>query len=165
MVELRRAVSRPLEPPREAATGHGLPARNVPSAAAGPRAQKQAPAATGPGSPSAVVAAASEAASGELAEESVSQYRLAVARQARQFRHYPEALQAQGMAGEVVVGVVAAVGDGGPHVRLERSSGHARLDEAVVAMIAQAVRLTPWPSEWQRRPVRATVPVHVSRLD
>lgn len=94
-----------------------------------------------------------------VAVASMSAYRLAVARQARHFRHYPPAASAAGAAAEVLVGIEHMPGASWPAVRLLKSSGNRQFDEAALTMITQAVRLAPLPTELQGRHLRLELPV------
>jgi TonB family protein len=95
-----------------------------------------------------------------VAVASLSAYRLAVARQVRQFRYYPSAASAAGAAAEVLVGIDRLPGASWPVVRLLKSSGNRQFDEAALAMIEKAVRLAPLPAELHGRHLQVELPVH-----
>lgn len=85
----------------------------------------------------------------------MSAYRLAVARQARQFQRYPPAAG----AAEVLVGIHRTPGASWPVVSLLQSSGNQQFDEAALSMVTQAVRLAPLPPELHERHLRVELPV------
>jgi outer membrane biosynthesis protein TonB len=90
---------------------------------------------------------------------SLSAYRLALARQAKQLkRHSPTALDA-GMEVEVLVGMRNVPGLPMPKVSLLRSCGNHELDEAALRMITEAVLLAPLPAEWRGRHWQIELPV------
>lgn len=100
-----------------------------------------------------------------MTEESLSRYRLALARVVRGWSAYPEVARRQGLSGVVEIAVITAPAEAMPQVVLERSSGHALLDQAALTLIERAVRAVPPPAELPSRPVRAGIPVHFSPAD
>lgn len=94
-----------------------------------------------------------------LAVASLSAYRLALARQARKFKQYPQEAPATGVAVEVLVAMRSVPGMPEPVVRLLQSSGNRQLDDAALSMITQAVRLAPLPAELRGRHVQIELPV------
>lgn len=90
---------------------------------------------------------------------SLSAYRLALARQARQFKRHPPTALVAGMDVEVVVGMRNAPGLPMPKVSLLRSCGSHELDEAALRMISEAVHLAPLPAELRGRHWQIELPV------
>ena len=72
---------------------------------------------------------------------------------------YPRASQRQGEAGLVIVRAYVGTGGGAPHsVQLEKSSGHARLDQAALAAVHKA-RFKPYAEKGQPVEGWALVPI------
>lgn len=72
---------------------------------------------------------------------------------------YPRASQRQGEAGLVVVRAYVGTGGGAPHsVQVEKSSGHARLDQAALAAVHKA-RFKPYAEKGQPVEGWALVPI------
>lgn len=94
-----------------------------------------------------------------VALASLSAYRLAVAREARQFMAYPSTVRAAGVAAEVLVAMRTEPGLAEPYVQVLNSSGNRQLDEAARSMVMQAVRQAPLPSEWRGRRLQIEFPV------
>lgn len=87
------------------------------------------------------------------------QYRLALASEARRLSRYPETARRQGLAGTAEVRVaVGAAGDVRQAV-LNRSSGHAVLDEAALEMLRQAAARTELPISLQGQSFAVLLPV------
>lgn len=95
------------------------------------------------------------AASGEGERE----YRLNVARLARQFRSYPAVAKTQAQEGTVWVAISMSLAADRPKISLQRSSGHDVLDFQAVDMIGQAVKIAAIPTVLQGREFRIVVPV------
>ena len=98
-------------------------------------------------------------ASEPVSAASLSAYRLAVARQARQFKPDSPATRSTGATVEVRVSIHIMPGAAWPVVRLQRSSGRSQFDEAALAMIGQSVRQAPLPAELQGRRLQLELPV------
>lgn len=111
------------------------------------------------------ITAPSPDSAGAVTEEVLGRYRLALARQARRIRHYPDSERPRGVAGEVVLSLVGDPGSGLPRILLERGSGDPHLDQAALTMITEAVGLVPLPAELQGRQLRAALTLHFSPTD
>lgn len=98
-------------------------------------------------------------ASEPVSAASLSAYRLAVARQARQFIPGSPAIRSTGATVEVRVSIHIMPGAAWPVVRLQRSSGRSQFDEAALVMIGQSVRLAPLPAELHGRRLQLELPV------
>lgn len=91
--------------------------------------------------------------------EELGQYRLNVARSARQFKVYPSIAREKGWEGVVHVSVAMPIGLGSPTVSLSRSSGHEVLDRQAVEMVEQAVSLAVMPDVMRGRGLSISLPV------
>lgn len=91
---------------------------------------------------------------------SLSAYRLAVARQARQWKDGLPALKAAGQSLSVPIVLMALPGQP-PMVRLQGSSGDVGLDRAALDMIELAVRVVPLPSELRSQALQIDMQVHI----
>lgn len=118
-----------------------------------------------PGKAGSSVQASHGDAPAELAEEPRSLYRLALARQLRGVRTYPESARAQGLAGVALLSLIADPASATLRVRLERSSGHSLLDEAALAMASRAVGRVPLPVELQGRRWQDVLAIHFNPAD
>ncbi|MGB4065136.1 MAG: energy transducer TonB [Azonexus sp.] len=97
--------------------------------------------------------------------EELGQYRLNVARSARQFKVYPSLARDNGWEGVVHVSVVMAIGMGNPTVSLDRSSGHGVLDQQALEMVEQAVSLAVMPEGMRGRNLSISLPVEYRLAD
>lgn len=99
------------------------------------------------------------------AAEELGQYRLNVARNARQFKVYPSLARDNGWEGVVHVSVVMATGMANPIVSLDRSSGHRVLDRLALEMVEQAVSLAIMPEGMRGRNLSISLPVEYRLAD
>lgn len=99
------------------------------------------------------------------AAEELGQYRLNVARNARQFKVYPSLARDNGWEGVVHVSVVMATGMANPIVSLDRSSGHRVLDRQALEMVEQAVSLAIMPEGMRGRNLSISLPVEYRLAD
>jgi protein TonB len=91
--------------------------------------------------------------------EDLGQYRLNVARSARQFKVYPSLAREKGWEGLVHVSVAMPIGLGHPIVSLSRSSGHEVLDRQALEMVEQAVSLAIMPEGMRGSGLSISLPV------
>ena len=91
--------------------------------------------------------------------EAIGQYRLNVARSARQFKRYPSQARENGWEGVVHVAIAMPIGPGNPTVALDRSSGHAVLDRQALDMVERAVSLAILPEGVRGRNLTIYLPV------
>lgn len=99
-----------------------------------------------------------DAAAGGLDADGLRQYRLALAREARRFKRYPEGARLEGAAGTAEVRIELDAGRA-PMLRLVRSSGHSALDNAALEMLRQAAPRTALPETLSRRSFAISLPV------
>lgn len=97
--------------------------------------------------------------------DELGQYRLNVARNARQFKFYPSLARDNGWEGVVHVSVVMATGMANPAVSLDRSSGHRVLDRQALEMVEQAVSLAIMPEGMRGRNLSISLPVEYRLAD
>jgi len=102
--------------------------------------------------------AALAAAQGSVDADGLRGYRLALAREARGHRRYPRQAEAAGWAGTAEVRVTVSAGLA-QDAELLRSSGHAVLDQAAVAMLRDALPTTPVPPILRHRDFVVDLPV------
>jgi protein TonB len=124
-----------------------------------PGARATPPAAPGEGA--APGASASSAPHEGLRADALREYRLALAIEARRYKRYPPLARERGWEGTVEA-TVSAGSVAVPLVALERSSGHAVLDEQTLEMLRRAVLSTPLPEGLRGRDFRVVVPVRFS---
>lgn len=91
--------------------------------------------------------------------EEIGQYRLNVARSARQFKAYPPLAREKGWEGVVQVAVVTPIGQGAPIVSLAISSGYEVLDRQALEMVTQAVNLTILPEGMRGKRLPISFPI------
>jgi TonB family protein len=111
---------------------------------------------------------APEATSSEaqtVSAEALGQYRLNVARYARQFKVYPSQARENVWEGVVHVLIAMPIGFGSPVVSLGRSSGHAVLDRQALDMVEQAVSLAMLPEDMRGRSWTVSLPVEYRLAD
>lgn len=89
----------------------------------------------------------------------VRQFRLALAREARQFRRYPEAAQRTELTGTAEVRVTVESAGMVRRVDLSLSSGHGVLDKAALEMLRQAVSRVELPESLRGRNFAVLLPV------
>lgn len=101
----------------------------------------------------------------ELSADGLRQYRLALARESRRFKRYPEMARESGWQGVVSVLIeVAAVG-GGHEVSLAQGSGYEVLDQQALEMVGQAVRVAALPESLKGKGFRLSLPVRYALED
>mgnify|MGYP003508428869 CR=1 FL=1 len=90
--------------------------------------------------------------------DGLRQYRLALAREARRFKRYPEQALQAGIGGTAEVRVEL---EGGalPVTRLARSSGHEALDAAALDMMRRAAPRTTVPELLRGQTFAVSLPV------
>lgn len=91
--------------------------------------------------------------------EGLREYRLALARQARSFKRYPKRAEEAGWAGTAEVRISILENGQALEPKLQRSSGHALLDEAAIEMIRQALPATPVPPALRQQAFSIDLPV------
>lgn len=87
------------------------------------------------------------------------QYRLALASEARRFRHYPAAARRAELTGTVEVRVAVAAGGAARRAELHRSSGHALLDAAALDMLNRAAERAEPPASLRGQSFAVLLPV------
>ncbi|GAB2182586.1 hypothetical protein DLREEDagrD3_28090 [Denitratisoma sp. agr-D3] len=127
------------------------PSTNVPTLA------RAAPERRGNGAPGAEPSSSDAV----LDAEGMRGYRMALAVQARPFWRYPPAAAQAGWQGTAELRV-AVLTQGAVRVSLERSSGHAALDEAALAMMDQGARRAVLPESLQGKAFSLVLPVSFS---
>lgn len=95
----------------------------------------------------------------------IGQYRLNVARSARQFKVYPPLAREKGWEGVVHVSVAMPIGAGVPTVLLANSSGYEVLDRQALHMVEQAVNLAILPEGMRGRRLAISLPVEYRLAD
>lgn len=118
-----------------------VPPETILKPSPGPESVAAAAATSAPAAAAASGSLVTEANASGVAVDGLRGYRLAVATEARRFKHYPAQAMASGWTGSADIRVEVA-GDGRPRAAMVlRSSGHQALDRAALAMIdAGAVR-------------------------
>lgn len=96
---------------------------------------------------------------GGLDPEGLRGYRLALAREARRFKHYPAQALAAELGGTVELRVTVRESGTPAEARLSRSSGVAVLDEAALDMLRQALPITLVPPSLQGQAFSISLPV------
>jgi len=91
--------------------------------------------------------------------DGLRQYRLALAREARRFKRYPERAMLAGIGGTAQVRIDIAADGGVLDARLAGSSGNDSLDAAAVAMVRQAAPRALLPETLRGRAFPVTLPV------
>lgn len=91
--------------------------------------------------------------------DGLRQYRLALAREARQFRRYPERARLAGIGGTAEVRIEHGAGIPAPVARLERSSGNEALDSAALDMMRLAAPRAAVPELLRGRTFAVSMPV------
>ena len=100
-----------------------------------------------------------------VSEEVLGQYRLNVARSARQFKVYPSLAREKGWEGVVHVSVAMPIGLERPVVSLGRSSGYGVLDRQALEMVEQAVSLALLPEGMRGSNLTVSFPVEYRLAD
>lgn len=100
-----------------------------------------------------------------LSSETISEYRLSLARTARRFKVYPQLAREAGWVGVSTIIVAMSGGLTTPVVSLERSSGHEVLDREALEMVRQAVNYAGLPDGLRGRRMSVVIPVEYSLAD
>lgn len=113
--------------------------------------------------------AVADRASGESAPEAPSadglrQYRVALAREARRYRHYPSLARVRGWEGVVEIQVRVRP-DAPPSWGVVRTSGYEVLDEQALEMMGRAILAAALPESLRRRSFSLPVPIRFSLDD
>lgn len=115
------------------------------------------PAPRGGGGPAAVALEAVETQGPDAA--GLRQYRLALAGEAKRFRRYPETARRTGLSGTAEVRVVVTAGGAGRQTALNRSSGHAVLDEVALEILRKAADRAELPAALRGQNFAVLLPV------
>lgn len=91
--------------------------------------------------------------------DGLRQYRLALAREARRYKHYPERAMLAGIGGTAQVRIDIGVDGSVRSARLAESSGNDSLDAAAVAMVRQAAPRALLPEMLRGRAFPVTLPI------
>jgi len=91
--------------------------------------------------------------------EGLRGYRIALARESKRFRRYPSQAVDAGWEGTAEIQVRLGAGGVSQGVHLARSSGHLVLDEAALAMLGEALPVTPVPVALRERAFAVNLPV------
>jgi periplasmic protein TonB len=91
--------------------------------------------------------------------DGLRQYRLALAREARRYKRYPERALLAGIGGTAEIRVEYSRGRVMPVERLARSSGNDSLDAAALEMMRLAAPRAAVPESLRGREFAVTVPV------
>ena len=100
-----------------------------------------------------------------VSSETLSEYRLSLARVARRFKAYPPLARDEGWQGEVIVVVAIHAGMATPVVSLGRSSGHQLLDQQALEMVSHAVQNADFPEGLRGKFMSISLPVEYSLAD
>lgn len=92
--------------------------------------------------------------------EGIREYRLLLARTARQFKNFPALATQFRWQGEVVLAISKPLGAGVPTVSIATGSGQAPIDEQAVVLMTQAVRAASLPDSLQGEKFFILLPVH-----
>lgn len=99
-----------------------------------------------------------------LSADGLRQYRLVLAREARRFKRYPAYARERGWEGDVIIMLTGTSVLEVPSVSLDKSSGHAALDEQALEIMRRAVSQAALPESLRGRRFRIAVPIQF-RLD
>jgi periplasmic protein TonB len=114
--------------------------------------------------PAPTVIGAADARIEQVDLDGVRQYRLSLAREARQFKTYPALARERGWEGVVVLIVTTVAGARVPQVSLSQSSGSDVLDQAATELMERAVQTASLPESLRGHQFALTLPIHY-RLD
>lgn len=92
--------------------------------------------------------------------EGIREYRLLLARAARQSKNSPALVTQFRWQGEVVLAISKPLGAGVPTVSIATGSGQAPIDEQAVVLMTQAVRAASLPDSLQGEKFFILLPVH-----
>lgn len=98
----------------------------------------------------------------QIDADALREFRMALARAAREFRRYPALARERHWEGVAKVQLRWPKGPGEVQVWLIEGSGHVILDEQAVAMLQQAVRRTPMPEALRGQRLEMVLPVEFS---
>lgn len=105
------------------------------------------------------------AESPSVSEAELGEYRLNVARSARQFKVYPVLAHEKGWEGVAHVAVSWPMGVAVPVVSLGKSSGYEPLDQQALEMIGRAIGQTRLPDNLRGKNLTISVPVEYRLAD
>lgn len=105
-----------------------------------------------------------QALADDVAPDALRRYRIALGREARRFRSYPNLAKERGWEGSSEVHIRLSDVDT-PRVTLGSSSGFSELDDQALEMIRRSVAIVSKPPEFSRRAVLVVVPVRFSLTD
>lgn len=91
--------------------------------------------------------------------DSIRQYRLNLAREARRFKRYPELARERGWEGTVVVVVNTVAGRATPIVSVSQPSGFTELNLAALELLEMAIHTAALPESLRNRQFALTLPV------
>ena len=97
--------------------------------------------------------------------DGVRQYRLNLAREARQSKVYPGLARERGWEGVVVVVVTTVAGVALPQVTISQSSGIELLDRAATELVELAVQSARMPESLRGQQFALTLPIHYQLAD
>lgn len=106
-----------------------------------------------------------EAAKTEISQDGIRQYRLNLAREARNYRRFPALARQRGWEGEVSVVVGTVAGVVVPQVSLNQGSGIPVLDSAAIEMVRLAVGSAVLPETLRGRAFALTLPIRFTLED
>lgn len=109
--------------------------------------------------------AASIAPADAVSLDGVRQYRLNLAREARQAKTYPDLARQRGWEGVVVLVVTTVAGGALPQVELSQSSGNELLDRAAIELVGLSVRTASMPDSLRGQQFALTLPIHYRLAD
>lgn len=109
--------------------------------------------------------ALAELPSVSVSETELGEYRLNVARNARQFKVYPPPAREMGWEGVAHVAVTWPMGLATPVVSLGKSSGYAPLDHQALEMVGRAVGQTSLPDSLRGKNLTISIPVEYRLAD
>ena len=135
------------------------------AAAAAPATREGAEAGTGRRRGAQGTGGGDGAVPGEVRQDDVRHYRVALAAAAKRFKRYPPLARERGWEGTVEVAVLVHAALPRPDVKLMRSSGREMLDAQALDMVIQAVRVAEMPSGLRGRDLRIDLPVLFSLED
>ncbi|MDR2239271.1 MAG: TonB family protein [Zoogloeaceae bacterium] len=107
---------------------------------------------------------ATEAAAGPDAD-GIRDYRVGLARAARNHRHYPPLARERGWAGTAEIQIDISPQGRPPHILLARSSGHEILDQEALTMMSRAAAATALPQVLRGQTFAVRLPVTFDLTD
>jgi periplasmic protein TonB len=115
--------------------------------------------------PAKAATGAADAKAEQVDLDGVRQYRLNLAREARQLKNYPDLARERGWEGVVVVIVTTVAGARVPQVSLSQSSGSDVLDRAATELMELAVQTASLPESLRGHQFALTLPIHYRLSD